>query len=131
MPNQYTKARRIETPPEVTAAATPTYADAREAARVSAPVPVRTKVRATRLGIYGMDRRRPGDVFWVAAGTRLGSWMEIVATETPLVAKSAADVIRQRDAELRARKSPTYLQPNAADELPEPETPGPEDDISI
>jgi hypothetical protein len=40
------------------------------------------RVRATRLGIYGHTRRRPGDTFTLAPGETPSSWMEVI-DDTP------------------------------------------------
>jgi hypothetical protein len=85
------------------------------------------KVRALKLLQYGLRRRRPGDVFMIAAGHFRPSQMEYVSDATPERTTTPAEAARNAEAEVLANKTPR-LQPNAADlieeEPPIPSTPG-------
>lgn len=52
------------------------------AADATAQESASVRVRATRLGIYGDCRKRPGDEFTLAPGETPSSWMEVI-DDTP------------------------------------------------
>lgn len=79
------------------------------------------KVRAKKLGQYGLRRRRPGDVFVVRRAEEFSkTWMERVPEDTPDVTQSTTDVARQSMASQLSGRGPVQqLQHNAADPLEE------------
>lgn len=112
-------------------------------ARLAAASGERVKVRATKLGVYGDRRRRPGDVFTISADTqhfdrdgkpidcpprkrdRAGAplprefsthWMEFVDADTP--ERTQTSVEAQRSANVDKPGS-QRLKPNAADPVDE------------
>lgn len=87
-----------------------------------APAPAAPmKVQATRLGYYGEQRRRPGDVFPLAKAQDFAStWMVEVPPETPDTSLPPSAALRKIHAALMQDKTP-MLQKNAADLEPEDE----------
>jgi hypothetical protein len=71
----------------------------------AAQSPDRLKVQATRLGYYELQRRRPGDVFFVSDAEAFSDrWMRKVHDDTPVRTTTQAQALRQEQDALRAMK---------------------------
>jgi hypothetical protein len=84
------------------------------AVRIEGTIPVRAKSR----GFYDHHVKEPGEVFKIREQDALGSWMELVEEEQPVVAQSAGgEQPVEAEQKTKGKKAKTKTEHDTADDV--------------